>query len=552
MEEYLLASSVTIPVGADIPQTYRNTFCRGVSPNNVIRGGKMGNRMISYDLGTGGNKASLYDLEGNCLASVFIPYDTIYPQAGWHEQRPEDWWDAVAAGTRKLLEKTGEDSKNIECLAISGHSLGAVPLDKSGRLLRSTTPIWSDTRAQKQALEFFSKIDENEWYLTTGNGFPAALYTVFKIMWYRDNEPDIYRKSCKIIGTKDYINYRLTGIIRTDHSYASGSGVYDLRRNRYHEGYISASGISADKLPEIVPSTEVLGTITPEAAEATGLGTNVKVVCGGVYNSCMALGAKNVEEGRVYTSLGSSAWIAVSSSEPVIDLKARPYVFAHVMPGMYTSAVSIFSAGTSFRWLRDNICIDLKHQEESSGRSSYEAMDELAEKSPVGANRLLFNPSLAGGTSQDASINLRGAFMGLDLKHSRADLIRACMEGIAMNLRLRLDVLKKHCRLQNEMLLVGGGSKSPLYRRIFADVYNMDIVKTNIDQDAAALGAVAVAAVGCGIWKDFSRIDEIHRIQETVRPDPAKNSLYEKLIDVFSYASDRQSEISDRLFALDL
>lgn len=121
-----------------------------------------------------------------------------------------------------------------------------------------------------------------------------------------------------------------------------------------------------------------------------------------------------------------------------------------------------------------------------------------------------------------------------------------------MNLRLRLDVLKKHCRLQNEMLLVGGGSKSPLYRRIFADVYNMDIVKTNIDQDAAALGAVAVAAVGCGIWKDFSRIDEIHRIQETVRPDPAKNSLYEKLIDVFSYASDRQSEISDRLFALDL
>ena len=238
-------------------------------------------------------------MEGNCLASVFIPYDTIYPQAGWHEQRPEDWWDAVAAG-RKLLEKTGEDSKNIECLAISGHSLGAVPLDKSGRLLRSTTPIWSDTRAQKQALEFFSKIDENEWYLTTGNGFPAALYTVFKIMWYRDNEPDIYRKSCKIIGTKDYINYRLTGIIRTDHSYASGSGVYDLRRNRYHEGYISASGISADKLPEIVPSTEVLGTITPEAAEATGLGINVKWYVAVWTTPCMALVQKCGRAGYIH------------------------------------------------------------------------------------------------------------------------------------------------------------------------------------------------------------------------------------------------------------
>jgi len=512
----------------------------------------MGNRIISYDLGTGGNKASLYDFEGNCLASAFIPYDTIYPHAGWHEQRPEDWWDAVVLGTRKLFEKTGEDRKNIECLAISGHSLGAVPVDKNGRLLRKTAPIWSDTRAQEQASRFFANVDEHEWYMTTGNGFPAALYTVFKIMWYRDNEPDIYRDAFKIIGTKDYINMKLTGVIRTDHSYASGSGIYDLKRNRYHDGYISASGISADKLPDIVSSAEILGTLTPEASEETGLGTNVRVVCGGVDNSCMALGAKNLEEGRVYTSLGSSAWIAVSSAEPVLDLEARPYVFAHVIPGMYTSAVSIFSAGTSFRWLRDNICADLKIQELDRGKNSYAMMDELAEKSPVGANRLLFNPSLAGGTSQDASANLRGAFMGLDLKHDRADLIRACMEGIAMNLRLRLDVLKKHCRLQNEMLLVGGGSKSPLYRRIFADIYNMDIVKTNIDQDAAALGAAAVAAVGCGIWEDFSRIDAIHRTTEIMKPDPANNSKYEKLLEVFSFASDRQSEISEKLFTLDL
>jgi len=512
----------------------------------------MGNRMISYDLGTGGNKASLYDLEGNCLASVFVPYDTVYPQTGWHEQRPEDWWNAVVESTRRLLEKTGEDGQNIECLAISGHSLGVVPIDKNGKLLRDTTPIWSDNRAQKQANEFFSKVDADQWYMTTGNGFPAALYSVFKIMWYRDNEPSVYENAYKIIGTKDYINFKLTGVIKTDFSYASGSGVYDLKNNCYHEEFIKASGISADKLPEIVPSTEVLGVVTAEAAAETGLGTNVKVVCGGVDNSCMALGAKNIEEGRVYTSLGSSAWIAVSSSEPVLDLKAKPYVFTHVIPGLYTSAVSIFSAGTSFTWLRDNICADLKEQEASVGKNAYRMMDELAEKSPAGANRLLFNPSLAGGTSQDASPNLRGAFMGLDLKHTRGDMIRSCMEGIAMNLRLRLDVLRKHCRLQDEMLLVGGGSKSPLYRRIFADVYNMDIVKTNIDQDAAALGAVALAAVGCGIWKDFSRIDEIHQTEQVVRPDPANNAVYEKMLDVFDFAADKQAEISDRLFALDI
>ncbi len=510
----------------------------------------MGNRMISYDLGTGGNKASLYDLEGNCLASVFVPYDTIYPQAGWHEQQPEDWWNAVVESTRKLLAKTGEDGRNIECLAISGHSLGAVPVDRNGALLRNTTPIWSDTRAQKEAEEFFTRVDANKWYMKTGNGFPAACYTVFKIMWYKNNEFEMYQNAYKIIGTKDYINLRLTGVIKTDFSYASGTGVYDLRRNAYDDGFIEASGISPEKLPDIVPSISVLGTITPAAAAETGLGPDVRVVCGGVDNSCMALGAKNIEEGRVYTSLGSSAWIAVSSSEPVLDIKAKPYVFTHVIDGMYTSAVSIFSAGTSFTWLRDNLCPDLKENEARGGENAYKMMDMLAERSPAGANRLIFNPSLAGGTSQDASVNLRGAYIGLDLKHNREDLIRACMEGIAMNLRLRLDVLKMHCSLHNEMLLVGGGSKSPLYRRIFADVYNMDIVKTNIDQDAAALGAVAVAAVGCGIWKDFSRIDDIHKTAETLKPDAENNRTYEKLLKVFDFAAGSLSEISDKLHKL--
>lgn len=510
----------------------------------------MGNRIISYDLGTGGNKASLYDLEGNCLASVFVPYNTQYPRVGWHEQRPGDWWNAVVESTRQLIEKTGENKENIECLAISGHSLGAVPVGINGELLRDATPIWSDTRAQKEADEFFSRTDADQWYMSTGNGFPAACYTIFKVMWYKNNEPELFEKTYKILGTKDYINYKLTGIMKTDHSYASGSGVYDLKNNQYHQEYIIASGIPKNILPDIAGSTEVLGVITREAAHQTGLGSNVKVVCGGVDNSCMALGAKNIEEGRVYTSLGSSAWIAVSSVNPVLDLKAKPYVFAHIIPGMYTSAVSIFSAGTTFTWLRDNLCSDLKGQEASGGKNAYQLMDILAEKAPVGSNRLIFNPSLAGGTSQDASVNIRGAFMGLDLKHGREELIRACMEGIALNLRLRLDVLKKHCALQDEMLLVGGGSKSALYRRIFADVYHMNIIKTNIDQDAGSLGAAAIAAVGCGIWKDFSRIDDIHKISELVKPDSRNNEIYEKVLPVFEFAADQQSIISDKLQSL--
>ena len=511
----------------------------------------MDKKIISFDLGTGGNKASLYDSEGNCLASIFVPYTTQYPLVGWHEQRPEDWWNAVVESTRKLLASSGVDKNDIVCLGISGHSLGAVPVDKDGSLLRDETPIWSDIRAQKEVEDFFAKVDPDEWYLTTGNGFPAACYTIFKVMWYRNHEPAMFNKVYKILGTKDYINYKLTGVFKTDYSYASGTGIYDLKSWGYASKFIEASGIPAQVWPEIVPSTYILGEVDPKIADAMGLGANVKVVCGGVDNSCMALGAKNIKDGRVYTSLGSSAWIAVSSEQPVIDSKVKPFVFAHVIPNMFTSAVSIFSAGTSFAWVKENICGDLKEKAQVENKNVYDMMTELAAQAPVGSNKLLFNPSLAGGTSQDLSVHIRGAYIGLDLKHGKADLVRAAMEGIAMNLRLRLDVLRKYCQIQDEILFVGGGSKSKLYLQIFADVYNTRILKTNIDQDAGALGAAAIAAVGCGLWKDFNKIDEIHKIVEIVEPDPENNHKYEKLLPVFEYASDCQSNISEALRAIE-
>lgn len=507
----------------------------------------MSKRIISYDLGTGGNKASLYDIEGNCLSSAFVPYDTYYPYVGWHEQCPEDWWKAIIESTKILLSKSGEDKDNITCLAISGHSLGAVPVDIHGNLLRKTTPIWSDNRAQKEVEEFFSRVDREKWYLTTGNGFPAACYTIFKIMWYKHNEPQMFHQIHKVLGTKDYINFKLTGSMKTDYSYASGCGVYNLKDWNYQKDYVEASGIPFEMLPEIVPSTSILGEINADVAALMGLSKKVKVVCGGVDNSCMAVGAKNIEDGRVYTSLGSSAWIAVSSKEPVLDKELKPYVFAHVIPGMFTSAVSIFSAGTSFTWVRDNICGDLLNNNIDSGKNSYALMDDLAEEIPIGSNKLLFNPSMAGGNSQDPSVNLKGAYMGLDLKHGKGELIRSSMEGIAMNLRLRLNVLRKYCKLQEEMLLVGGGSKSKLYRRIFADVYNTRIIKTSVDQDAGALGAAAIAAVGCGLWEDFGVIDQVHKIIEIEEPVKENNKKYEKLIEIFEEATAYMSKIGDRL-----
>ncbi len=507
----------------------------------------MEKKIIAFDLGTGGNKASLYDSDGSCLASTFHAYETFYPQSGMHEQRPSDWWNSIVYSTRQLIDSSDIDHNDIECLAISGHSLGVVPIDKKGALLRESVPIWSDSRAEKQAQRFFEKTDEASWYLTTGNGFPPKLYSVFKILWYLDNEPNVFKKIDKVIGTKDYINFKLTGQIKTDFSYASGCGVYDLKNWQYSSELIAASGLNESLFPEIVPSTEIIGELTPQAAETLGLSKKVKVACGGVDNSCMALGARNIEGGRVYLSMGSSAWIAVSDYKPVLDAVSRPFVFAHVIPGMFTSAVSIFSAGNSFRWLRDTICQDLVELAAQKNQNVYELMTQLAEGSPTGANKLLFNPSLAGGSSQEPNANIRGAFSGIDLGHTQADLIRAGMEGIAMNLGAVLKVLKRFSTLSDEMVIVGGGSKSSLWRQILADVFNMSIVKTNIGEEAGSLGAATIAAIGCGLWKDFSKVDEIHMVESVTEPISENTGVYKKLEPVFEMLRSSQAEIGDAL-----
>ena len=326
--------------------------------------------ILAYDFGTGGIKASLYGADGACVASGFDAYETSYPASGFHEQAPEDWWRATVRSTRLLAAQAGDEAmKRVCALGISGHSLGVVPLDAMGNLLRPTVPIWSDSRAGAEAQVFFREVPEEAWYMKTGNGFPPALYSVFKLIWFRVHEPDWFGRAATILGTKDYINFRLCGVRATDFSYASGTGVYDLASRRYDESLIAASGLPRGLFPEIVPATQMLGTLTADAARELGLPQDVKVVAGGVDNSCMALGAGAWREGRAYCSLGSSAWIAESSAKPLLDVATRPYVFDHVVPGQYASALAIFSAGTAHTWCRDVLC----------GGMDYTAMDAEAD-----------------------------------------------------------------------------------------------------------------------------------------------------------------------------
>ena len=508
--------------------------------------------ILSYDLGTGGTKASLYDESGRSLASTFVSCDTYYPREQWHEQRPEDWWRSVVESTQSLLSSAPVNRTEIACLAVSSHSLGVTPVDAKGNLLTETTTIWSDGRAGVQARRFFESVDERTWYLTTGNGFPAANYGIFKIMWLRDEHPDIYERTACFLGTKDYVNLRMTGAMVTDHSYASGSGIYSLRDRRYVEEYINASGVDAAKLPRIVESAEVIGTLTEEAAQLMGLPQGVRVAAGGVDNACMCLGAACTHDGDSYTSLGSSAWIAVASHEPVVNADRRPYVFAHCIPGMFASATSIFAAGNSFRWFKNTLFSHLEEQAKREGTDVYDLLTALAATAPAGSHKLIFNPSLAGGSGLDRSSHVRGCYTGLTLGHTAADMARATLEGICLNLRLAMDVLEAQTPLSDEMLIVGGGGKSHFWRSLFASIYDKTIIQTNVGQDAGSLGAAAVAAVACGLWDSYDRVRDIHTRLDAIAPNPAERSVYAAMLPVFQRIADLQSDVSDLLHDLNV
>jgi len=502
--------------------------------------------IIAYDLGTGGIKTSLFDERGESIASSFAQCETYYPAHDFREQRPEDWWNILVRTTKELLQSVSINKEDIVAAACSGHSLGVVPIDAEGKLLQDSVPIWSDARAIGEAATVLQTAETvDQWYLMTGNGFPAGLYSAFKILWYKRHMPEMYQKAAVFIGTKDYLNYRLTGVLCTDHSYATGSGVYDLLKHDYDAKTIEAFGLRKQDFPLLQESSDIIGTVLPEIAQELGLPQACKIAAGGVDNACMAAGSGCVQDGMGYTNLGTSAWIAVVGSKPVLEARTKPYVFGAVQQGLYVSAQSIFSAGNTHRWVRDQICMDLVEAERNGGKNSYIVMDQLAMTSPPGANGLIMTPTLAGGNLLDKSVNARGTIMGLDLKHTRADIIRASLEGICFGLKIALTELEKRIPLRESMLIVGGGAKSKFWRSLFADIYDKNITSSRVGENAGSIGAMACAAVGVGIWSDYSPLLEINRPVDSIAPNPSNHELYRKILQTYQNISEFQSDIAD-------
>lgn len=499
-------------------------------------GGSM-KTLLAFDLGTSGVKCSLFDQEGILLDSRYGEYETFYPQPDWRQQRPWDWIVQITKACRELMQAVPE--AEVCGIGVSGHSLGAIPVDENGVLLVEYMPIWSDARAKLQAERFFQKADYQEWYETTGNGFPALHYSLFKIMWYQDNEPEVYEKAAKFIGTKDFINLYLTGNAVTDISYASGCGLYDLKKGCYRADYAEIAGVDISKMPDIYPSHTIIGHVTKEAAKKLGIPEGVPVAAGGVDNSCMALGAGCFEKGDVYASLGSSAWITACADEPVVDYENKIYTFAHCVPGHFIPSLGIFASGSALAWAADHYFADY------TGSDRFDRLGELAETSVAGANGLIYNPCLAGGSSSDKSSNIRGCLFNLELGHTRADVARAAFEGIAMHLYSTAQPLEKSGQLGERLLVVGGGAKGSVARQIYADVFGREVAVSRVRQDAASLGAAALAAVGSGLWDSFSLLRKVHKDLTVCQPRMENHPYYERILPFYKKLCDACADLGD-------
>lgn len=491
----------------------------------------MKNYVLAHDLGTTGNKASLYDREGRLVGSSFIGYETEYAHTGWAEQNPDDWWDAVCGTTQRLLKETGIHSDDIACISFSGQMMGCVPIDKDARPLRKAI-IWADQRAVKQELWIADQISPDDVYRITGHRLSAS-YSLAKILWLRDHQSDIYESTHKFCHAKDYVVARLTGVFVTEPSDASGMNLYDLEHGVWSQQILNAAELDAGKLPTIHRSTDVVGGVLPEIADEAGVPAGTQVVIGGGDGACAAAGAGVVSQGSAYNYVGSSSWIALATEQPIYDPDLKTFTFGHVVPGMFMPAGTMQAAGASYQWARDELCQLEARSADLLGIDVYELMNLKAENSSPGANGLVYLPYLMGERSPRWNTRARGAFVGLTIRHTRADMIRAVLEGVTMNLRVILDAFTLQGVDIKAMRLIGGGAQGRFWNQIMADIYGIPAHRLAILEEATSMGAALTGGVGVGLYPDFSMAEQMNEVVSVVQPDPAAKLVYDKLYPIF-------------------
>ncbi len=471
---------------------------------------------IGIDLGTSAVKLLLMDSEGAIVNIVSKEYPLSFPKSGWSEQAPEDWYKQTIAGIKELIADV--DKSEIAGISFGGQMHGLVVLDSEDRVIRPAI-LWNDGRTTKECEYLNNVIGADKLSQYTAN-IAFTGFTAPKLLWMKENEPDKFASINKIMLPKDYIAYMLTGVHATDVSDASGMLLFDVKNRCWSKEMCDICSVKEEQLAKIFESYEIIGTVKADIASELGISDDVKVAAGAGDNAAAAVGTGTVGDGRCNISLGTSGTIFISSDKFGVDSNNALHSFAHAN-GHYHLMGCMLSAASCNKWWMDDII----------GTTDY--VTEQANIDKLGENTVYFLPYLMGERSPHNDPDARGTFIGMAMDTSRSDMTQAVLEGVAFALRDSFEVAKSLGIHIERTKICGGGAKSPLWKKIIANVLNVkvDVIES---EEGPALGGAMLAAVGCGEYASVEEIaDKIVKVIDTVEPDEEIAAKYEAQYDKF-------------------
>lgn len=452
---------------------------------------------LGVDVGTSGTKTLAINEAGKILAEASQEYPCYYPKPLWSEQDPEDWWRATVATIQGVVKKAKLKAADVKGIGLSGQMHGSVFLDKSGKVIRRAL-LWNDQRTKAECDEIEQRAGGRKKLIQLVANPALTGFTAPKILWLRNREPRNFDKLTKVLLPKDEIRRRLTAEFATEVSDASGMLLLDVVKRQWSKTLLEKLELDQSLLATCYESEQVTGKLTPAVARQLGLSTDCVVVGGAGDCAANAVGTGVVTKGTLSASIGTSGVMFVHSDEVQVDPLGRLHTFCHAVHGKWHMMGVSLSAGGSLSWFAEQICKDVA----AKGKSIYELLDAEAAKAPPGSEGLFFLPYLAGERTPHADALARGCFVGLTLAHRRGHCTRSVMEGVAYSLRESLAIFR-HLKVPvNQIRVSGGGSKSPLWRQVQADVFGQDVVTINAEQ-GPAYGVALLAAVGSGAYKSI-------------------------------------------------
>src|SRR6266567_1340867 len=468
--------------------------------------------ILGVDVGTGGTRAVVVDRKGTIVGSAtaeHVPFAS--PKIGWAEQDPHDWYQATGSAIRQAISSAGVPPSEIAAVGLAGQMHGAVLLDENDKVLRPAL-IWCDQRTRAQCDWLNAKIGERQIIELTCN--PALTnFTLTKLLWVRDNEPEIWKRFRRVLLPKDYVRFRLTGEHAIDVADASGTLMLDVTHRRWSEEMMSAAGLPMNCLPKLYESPEVCGRITAAGASHSGLNEGTPVVAGAGDQAGGAVGMGIVRAGAVSATIGTSGVVFAATNTPAMDKKGRVHTFCHAVPERWHVMGVTQAAGLSFRWLRDLL-------RASSSELSYDVLTREAAAVPPGSDGVLWAPYLMGERTPHLDPNARGTLTGLAASHTRGHVTRAVLEGVAFSLKDTFSLFEEMRVPVTNIRLGGGGARSDLWRQIQADVYAHEVEILQAEE-GAAYGAALLAGVAAKFWSSVEEAcDAVVKVQRRVTPQP--------------------------------